>query len=303
MPHLAGHDPSISRSSALLPDLIHKCMDHPLCADLFVVCSQYFCGSAGARITRNDSELDTVIALCAEGSVGVQAGDQGTAKLLPGHIAIVPAGLDLTLDIDRGDHTCTHVLYVRGTHVAHFLHYIGGDVAFQTHDIGLQDVVVEEFMSIDRRVHSCVSISDAVCVSLEMAVLCGHLSEACQHAVREPNDIVSACRQCAADMERACDKEWNIKGLSLRAGMSVAHFSSKFRHEFGVPPIKFLISIRMRRACELLTVSGHSLKEIAALVGYPDTRYFSRVFHTVVGTTPSRYRRRYGWDRTRTVRV
>jgi AraC-like DNA-binding protein len=46
----------------------------------------------------------------------------------------------------------------------------------------------------------------------------------------------------------------------------------------------------MDRAAELLRTSEQPISEICAQVGIPDAQYFSRVFKTFYGTTPSVYR-------------
>jgi AraC-like DNA-binding protein len=78
------------------------------------------------------------------------------------------------------------------------------------------------------------------------------------------------------------------------AGMSASHFSSLFRSVTGYPPMDFFIRLRMHRACELLHHQGLSIKEAAALLGYDDPCYFSRVFKSFVGVAPGKYRKTAG---------
>ena len=47
----------------------------------------------------------------------------------------------------------------------------------------------------------------------------------------------------------------------------------------------------MRRACELLRNENLSVKEVAALLGYSDPYYFSRLFKSVIGVAPRSYRK------------
>nr|WP_145405479.1 AraC family transcriptional regulator [Paenibacillus xylanexedens] len=51
----------------------------------------------------------------------------------------------------------------------------------------------------------------------------------------------------------------------------------------------YLTSYRIRRACELLKLSGLSIQSIAYSVGYHDPLYFSRVFKKATSHTPSAY--------------
>jgi iron complex transport system substrate-binding protein len=46
----------------------------------------------------------------------------------------------------------------------------------------------------------------------------------------------------------------------------------------------------MERASELLCSSDAAISEVCAQVGIPDAQYFSRVFKSYFGATPSVYR-------------
>lgn len=51
-----------------------------------------------------------------------------------------------------------------------------------------------------------------------------------------------------------------------------------------------IASHRIQAAQELLLSSDKSISEVAALVGYEDYNYFTKVFKHIVGVTPSKYR-------------
>ncbi len=65
-----------------------------------------------------------------------------------------------------------------------------------------------------------------------------------------------------------------------------------FKKEVGMTPLEYLIRLRMKRACVLLTMQGaedYSITEIAQLCGYDDPLYFSRVFKKSFGISPSKF--------------
>ena len=53
---------------------------------------------------------------------------------------------------------------------------------------------------------------------------------------------------------------------------------------------QFLISFRMKKACELLMTSEHSIGEISVMVGYPNQMNFSRTFKRELGLSPYQWR-------------
>ena len=64
-----------------------------------------------------------------------------------------------------------------------------------------------------------------------------------------------------------------------------------FRQELGTTPIKYLQRYRVNRARSLLRESDATITEIARLVGFSDSGYFSRIFHRETGMSPEAFRR------------
>ena len=72
--------------------------------------------------------------------------------------------------------------------------------------------------------------------------------------------------------------------------MSDAHLSRTFKKEYGTGPIDYIARVRIRAAKKLIAEQKLKLTEIAAAVGYPDAKYFSRVFRRITGVSPADYR-------------
>jgi len=81
-----------------------------------------------------------------------------------------------------------------------------------------------------------------------------------------------------------------VSTLSATAGVSASHFFSLFKSVTGCSPIDFFIRLRMHHACELLRNRKLTIKRTAALLGYKDPFYFSRIFKLVTGVAPQDYR-------------
>lgn len=81
-----------------------------------------------------------------------------------------------------------------------------------------------------------------------------------------------------------------LTDFAQEAGMSVSHFSERFRRQTGQSPMAYFIHLRMRLACRLLDLSDKSVKTVALEVGYRDPYYFSRLFKKSMGLAPERYR-------------
>jgi transcriptional regulator of acetoin/glycerol metabolism len=83
----------------------------------------------------------------------------------------------------------------------------------------------------------------------------------------------------------------DIPTLASHAGLSAYHFSRAFKASVGMPPHRYLLEERIRKASELIERTEQPLTDIALDVGFADQAHFSRSFHTLIGLTPSQFRR------------
>jgi AraC-like DNA-binding protein len=83
----------------------------------------------------------------------------------------------------------------------------------------------------------------------------------------------------------------DIRTLASHAGPSTYHFSRAFKASVGMPPHRYLLEQRIRKAAELIERSEQLLVNIGLAVGFADQARFSRTFHALVGLTPYQFRR------------
>ena len=80
--------------------------------------------------------------------------------------------------------------------------------------------------------------------------------------------------------------------LSSHFFISKYHFSRLFKKNLGVSVTDYINTIKVRAACRLLTNSDVSLTEAATLSGFNSLSYFSKVFKSETGISPSAYKKR-----------
>ncbi|OMF38051.1 hypothetical protein BK133_03480 [Paenibacillus sp. FSL H8-0548] len=84
----------------------------------------------------------------------------------------------------------------------------------------------------------------------------------------------------------------DMSTLSSMAKLTASSFSRSFKKIMGEPPIEYLTRLRMESAKELLSQQDCRIKEVSTAVGYDDEFYFSRIFHRMVGVSPTFYMKR-----------
>ncbi|MBN2860096.1 MAG: helix-turn-helix domain-containing protein [Sphaerochaetaceae bacterium] len=78
-------------------------------------------------------------------------------------------------------------------------------------------------------------------------------------------------------------------------GLSPNYLSSEFKTYTGVNFTDYITRLRMDSACELLKISGMSVKKTASELGYTSWRYFSKLFCQTYGIKPSEYIEKHRW--------
>ena len=82
-----------------------------------------------------------------------------------------------------------------------------------------------------------------------------------------------------------------LETLAAHAGLSTYHFARAFKQSVGMPPHRYLLQQRVKKAAELLKHTEQALTAIALSLGFADQSHFSRSFHWLVGMAPSEFRR------------
>lgn len=81
--------------------------------------------------------------------------------------------------------------------------------------------------------------------------------------------------------------------IARQINMSYSWFRKNFKEYTGISPIHYILSLRIKKAKELLAETDLSIKEITYMLRFSSTSYFTTVFRRFAHTTPSDYRQRY----------
>ena len=79
--------------------------------------------------------------------------------------------------------------------------------------------------------------------------------------------------------------------IAGRLNITPEYLSAQFQKEVGHNFSTYIRNYRIGKAKQLLVSSNMKVYEVAAEVGYQDSKYFSRVFRQVTGQKPDEYRK------------
>ena len=83
----------------------------------------------------------------------------------------------------------------------------------------------------------------------------------------------------------------NIAKIAQELNVNRSYLYRLFKERTGISLQEYLLNVRISRACRMLADSDYPVGMIALSVGYEDAMYFSRLFKSRKGVSPSRYRK------------
>lgn len=92
-------------------------------------------------------------------------------------------------------------------------------------------------------------------------------------------------------IERHYSEKFSLARLAREMGLSRSYTSRLFRQQTGGSLHEYLLSRRIKRACELLRSTALPVETIAAAVGFSDVTWFITSFKKMMNSTPLQYRK------------
>jgi AraC family transcriptional regulator len=231
--------------------------------------------------------------LHVSGPVTVRRGLVRARTIPVGGFFVHPAGKELTVELG-GVLDTVHV-------------YLADEVLQRAHDGGAQVELQEELGSVDPLLEQLVLALDGVLRHPEPAArtYVDHVSAmlaarlAWQHSVGRRAPLVPSGkglgdRQLAAVRELLAERLAEpipLADMAAAAGLSVSQFARQFKARTGLAPHRFLVHLRVDRACELLRRESASISEIALRCGFSHQEHLTRVMRAHLRTTPAAVRR------------
>jgi AraC family transcriptional regulator len=97
-------------------------------------------------------------------------------------------------------------------------------------------------------------------------------------------------KKVAQYIEEHLSEDISLATLAELARLSPFHFVRAFKQSFGLPPHRYLSSLRMERAKSLLADPAMSVTQVGFNLGFSETSSFTTTFRKHTGLTPTAYR-------------
>ena len=110
-----------------------------------------------------------------------------------------------------------------------------------------------------------------------------------QAAYQVKNDIDLAVQY----INKNYNKDLNMATVANYVSLNYTYFSHLFKENTGVSFVDYLKNIRIEKAKDLLKNSCCKVYEVAQMVGYPNSKQFTKIFGEITGISPIEYRNRF----------
>ncbi len=156
---------------------------------------------------------------------------------------------------------------------------------------GNSEVYAKLFQQIIRELKTCgIGFEELLAMYLKQILVQVRRSRAASRIVIEPK-LQAQMEQAIQDFHEHYMEPVCIADYAKSSGMSVSWFLRCFKQYTKQSPMQYITALRINNAVNLLENTSYNVSEIAAMVGYENPLYFSRIFHKIKGVSPSRYRK------------
>ena len=85
----------------------------------------------------------------------------------------------------------------------------------------------------------------------------------------------------------------SVGKLAAICGISESALKKLFIKKFGVPPVRYIIQLKINYSCDLLRSELYSVSRVSQICGYGNVYFFSRQFKENMGISPSEFIKKY----------
>lgn len=88
------------------------------------------------------------------------------------------------------------------------------------------------------------------------------------------------------------DPDLNVNTVAQKFNITSSYMSTIFKKNTQIGLQKYIVSIRMEHAKNILSITNYTIDKVAVMVGYVNSRSFTRAFSKNVGMSPGKYKER-----------
>ncbi len=277
--------------SFVIPDkIVSSLEDNPLIEDLYITDIGYYPKAQFHFRNRPSGSSQFILIYCTDGEGEIHV-NQKIHNIASGHFFIIPAGIAHSYHADKRNPWSIYWIHFSGWKSAGFFKYSNQCISIELGKTSRKDDRLGLFWEIFSNLERGFSMEVLEYVNLCLPYLLGSFIHAVQYkSVTETKESDSVDLSINYMLENLT-KKLKVSEIALEIGYSTSHFCRLFLSKTGHSPMDYFIQLKIQRACRLLENPGLTVSDVAREMGFEDQFYFSRLFHKVMGMSPSKHRK------------
>lgn len=276
-------------SRLLLPQAtIERLRAHPFSRQLYPVSYGHYLQAVDHRVRRS-VHTDHLLIFCHQGSGRFQT-EHHNGELQAGQVLFLRKGVAHSYQADKDAPWSIYWAHFAGDLVDQYMEYIGvqADAAAPVVRLSNWRALLPDVTQLLNLQHQRLTLERALLAANILQKLLIQLPNLRRDelAPNTPFTLTTLERFMHDNSHRSLE----LKDFALFSGLSIYHFSKKFRQLTGTSPIRYFNRLKIREAQRMLVETNHSVRQIGHTLGFEDAYYFSRLFKKITGQSPSCFR-------------
>lgn len=247
----------------------------------------FYENALGHGIARPE-HTDNLILLCVGGKGTLQVNGK-TFTITKNQIVFLPRGTAHKYKADNHEPWSIYWAHLQGHLFDEFMDIIGVNQQNLVLDLTAPESIVAEFDALIQSRYMGYQLNRFFVASNMLKKILSLIS------LQTPIVNIQAERHFSehsihAYFEENVESLLTLDDMACYFGMSKFYFAKKFQLLMNNSPVKYFLEIKVQYACKLLDSTGLNIKTISKTVGYEDQYYFSRLFKSTMGLSPTQYR-------------
>jgi AraC family transcriptional regulator, arabinose operon regulatory protein len=281
------------RMIVLPKNITHGIKKNPLIAPLYFTDIGFFPHASHHEVRRKNGSKQHILIYCYKGEGIIEVGGRVVA-LQANTYYIIPPGAPHSYYALEANPWSIYWVHFTGAQAVHFYNKFASRFAESAPLLSLEERRLSLFESLISVMESGYSEANLEYVNLSLtqllnAFLYDRFFTEVGKQLSENNTVEAAIEY----MKKHLDTALKIDDVATHFSYSPSHFFTLFKKRTGYSPIHYFNYLKIQKACQYLSFTTMSVKEISFALGFNDPLYFSRLFKKIMSTPPLQYRNEY----------
>ena len=284
----------IGQQMIVLPkNIVSGIKKNPLIASLYFTDIGFFPNASHHEVRRKNGSKQYILIYCYKGE-GVISVENREVILKANTYYIIPPGVPHSYYAKETNPWSIYWIHFTGQQAAHFYEKFATQFPDGVPLLSLEERRISLFESLINVMGSGYSESNLEYANLSLwQLLNAFLYDRFFTDERKKNSENNTVDASIEYMKENLGTALKIDAVAAHFSYSPSHFFTLFKKRTGYSPIHYFNYLKIQKACQYLSFTSMSVKEISFELGFNDPLYFSRLFKKIMSTPPLQYRKEY----------